>query len=51
MLAFFDELADPLHDPDADFADIRERYRTDDTVRMPGTVMNALRAQEKVVPV
>lgn len=42
QLAFFDELAALASAPDASFDALRERYETDDRLRAPATVFNAI---------
>lgn len=49
QLAFFDELAALTHDPDTSFDELRQRYGTDDRVRVPPEVFNALRERAEVV--
>jgi hypothetical protein len=41
-LAYFDELAALTHDPDAHFDELRRRYESDDGLRVPDTVLNAV---------
>lgn len=42
QLAFFDTLAMLTGTPDSAFAELRRRYETDDRIRVPTTVFNAL---------
>lgn len=42
QLAFFDRLAELTREPDAWFDELRRLYETDDRLRVPGTVFNAL---------
>jgi transglutaminase superfamily protein len=42
QLVFFDQLAALTSDPDESFDDLRALYATDERVRMPGTVFNAI---------
>jgi Transglutaminase-like superfamily len=46
-LAFFDELAALTQDPDSSFDALRRRYQSDDHLRVPPKVFNALREQEE----
>lgn len=48
-LAFFDDLAALTREPDACFDELRRRYESDDRLRVPPQVFNALR--ERVEPV
>ncbi len=41
QLDLFDAVAELTVDPDARFAELRERYETDDRLRMDGTIFNA----------
>ncbi len=45
----FDAVAELTVDPDARFAELRERYESDDSLRMAGTVFNVVRGQVEVV--
>jgi hypothetical protein len=49
QLDLFDTVAELTVDPDARFAELRERYETDDSLRMDGTVLNVLRDRVEVV--
>lgn len=42
QLAFFDRLAELTREPDAWFDELRRLYESDDRLRVPGTVFNAL---------
>jgi hypothetical protein len=48
---FFDELAALTRDPDAAFADIRQRYETDDDLRVPPSVFNALKGRREAIDI
>jgi hypothetical protein len=48
-LAYFDELAALITDPDANFDALRRRYEIDASLRLPGNVFNALRQREEAV--
>ena len=50
-LEFFDELAALTRDPDDAFADIRQRYETEDGLRAPPTVFNALNGRREAIEV
>ena len=51
QLAAFDGIALLTGDPDANFDALRQRFASDDGVRLPDTVFNALRRRrEKVLP-
>jgi hypothetical protein len=43
QLSFFDGLAALTHEPDRSFAELRRLYESDDRLRVPDTVFNALR--------
>jgi hypothetical protein len=43
QLAFFDQLAALTHAPDSSFAELRSLYESDDRLRVPPVVFNALR--------
>ena len=45
-LAFFDRLAALTRDPDGSFAELRDLYETDDRVRVPPVVFNAVANRE-----
>lgn len=49
QLHCFDTVAELTVDPDARFNELRERYTTDDSLRMDGTVFNVLRGQVETV--
>ena len=49
QLAYFDDLARLLADPDAHFDEIRRRYRADQGLQFPERVFNALRQREEGV--
>jgi len=49
QLSMFDAVAELTVDPDARFAELRERYESDDSLRMAGTVFNVVRGQVEVV--
>ncbi len=42
LAAFFDRIAALTRDPDASFGELRSFYETDDGVRVPPTVFNAV---------
>jgi Transglutaminase-like superfamily len=42
QLALFDRLAEISREPDAKFEDLRQLYESDERVRVPGTVFNAV---------
>lgn len=48
-LGFFDELARLTQEPDATFDELRARYHSDDRLRVPATVFNALRQRPETV--
>jgi Transglutaminase-like superfamily len=50
QLAFFDELAALVRDPDDSFDELRERYEADGRLQVPTTVFNAIlgRAEERL---
>jgi hypothetical protein len=48
-LLFFDELAAFTRDPDTSFEQLLQRYASDERVRVPVTVFNALRRQHEAV--
>jgi hypothetical protein len=48
-LELFDAVAELTVDPDNNFGELRSRYETDDSLRMPGTVFNVLRGQTETV--
>ncbi len=41
-LAFSDRLAGWTRDPDVSFDELRAAYQTDESIRVPGTVFNAV---------
>jgi hypothetical protein len=41
-LAYFDELAALTHDPDAHFEELRQRFESEDGLRVPENVFNAV---------
>jgi hypothetical protein len=47
--SFFDDLAALTSDPDASFAELRQRYESDDRVRVPRMVTNAIRGRPESV--
>ena len=49
-LAFYDRLAALSRSPDSDFEGLRNNYRDDDRLRVPGTVFNALLRQPQAIP-
>jgi hypothetical protein len=49
QLRLFDEIAVLTVDPDAHFAGLRDRYESDDRLRMDGTVFNVLRGQVETI--
>lgn len=49
QLALFDEVARLTVDPDAQFAEVRRRYDSDELLRMDGSVFNVLRGQSETV--
>ena len=49
QLRCFDTVAELTVDPDARFAELRERYATDPSLRMDGTVLNVLRGRVETV--
>lgn len=49
LLAYFDGLAVLARDPDAHFAALRDRYATDERLRVPPTVFNSVRGREEAV--
>ena len=49
QLNFFDSVADLTVNPDDQFDELRIRYETDESLRMNGTVLNALREQVETV--
>ncbi len=49
QLSMFDAVAELTVDPDARFAELCERYESDDSLRMAGTVFNVVRGQVEVV--
>lgn len=49
QLELFDEIAELTVDPDANFAELRDRYASDNSVRMNGTVFNVQRGQTETV--
>ena len=49
QLHMFDTVAELTVDPDARFAELRDRYDTDDALRMDGTVFNVLHGQVDAV--
>lgn len=49
LLECFDSVAALTADPDANFAELRHRYKTDEHLRMDGKVLNVLRGQMESV--
>ncbi|MBK5224371.1 MAG: hypothetical protein JJE52_16155 [Acidimicrobiia bacterium] len=49
LLACFDSVAELTVDPDARFDELRDRYDTDDSLRMDGTVFSVARGQFETV--
>jgi hypothetical protein len=49
LLELFDSIAELTVDPDRHLAAIRERYESDDALRMDGTVFNVLRGRTEHV--
>lgn len=49
QLVLFDEVAALTVDPDAHLAELRDRYETDDSLRMDGTVFNVARGRTETV--
>ncbi len=49
QLQLFDEIAALTVDPDARFDELRERYESDDALRMNGTVLNVLHGRQETV--
>lgn len=49
MLVAFDSVAELTVDPDAHFDDLRARYQTDESLRMPGTVFSVLLGEHQDV--
>jgi hypothetical protein len=49
QLALFDELAELAREPDEAFDELRERYRSDERVKVPGTVFNAILERPETV--
>ena len=49
QLALFDDLAELMRDPDGSFPELRRRYDSDDRLRVPAQVFNALREREEDV--
>ena len=49
--AFYDRLAELTRSPDASFEELRELYQTDDRLRVPAIVFNALRQRTETVRV
>ena len=49
MLAAFDTVAELTVDPDARFDDLRERYESDASLRMDGTVFSVLLGEQQQV--
>jgi hypothetical protein len=49
QLAFFDRLAALTHVPDETFRELRLLYESDDRIRVPATVFNALRRREEAI--
>ncbi len=48
-LEFFDKLAELTETPDRTFDELRDRYASDDRVRVPQTVFNAIKNQTEAV--
>jgi hypothetical protein len=49
LLELFDSVAELTVDPDRHLAELRERYESDDALRMDGTVLNVLRGRNERV--
>lgn len=49
QLQLFDEIAALTVDPDARFDELRDRYESDDALRMNGTVLNVLHGRQETV--
>jgi hypothetical protein len=49
QLDLFDSVADLTVDPDSGFGDLRNRYETDNSLRMDGTVLNVARGRLETV--
>lgn len=49
QLNLFDSVAELTVDHDARFAELRDRYEADDSLRMDGTVFNVARGQAEAV--
>jgi Transglutaminase-like superfamily len=49
QLRLFDEVAELTVDPDLRFNDLRDRYESDDALRLDGTVFNVLRGQLETI--
>ena len=49
LLACFDSVAALTTDPDAHLSDLRNRYESDDSLRMDGTVFNGARGEFEIV--
>jgi hypothetical protein len=50
QMAFYDQLAALTGSPDGSFEEMRRRYQSDDRVRVPATVFNALLKRPEAVP-
>jgi hypothetical protein len=51
QLALFDSVAELTVDPDARFGELRQRYESDGSLRMDGTVFNVARGQIETIEV
>jgi hypothetical protein len=49
QIELFDGVAELTVDPDAKFGELRNRYETDASLRMDGTVFNVLRGQVEAI--
>lgn len=49
QLQLFDEIAELTVDPEAHFAELRDRYDSTESLKMNGTVFNVLRNQAETV--
>jgi hypothetical protein len=50
QLGFFDQLAELTVEPDASLAQVRQRYVREDGLRVPASVVNALRNRAEAIP-
>ena len=50
QLGYFDRLAALTGEPDASFEQLRSQYPRDEGLRVPGTVLNALRNRPEPIP-